>query len=462
MDDSKIKNTLQSCVDEICKTAQYGYGCYSDMESLHMVFDNSVQKISKQGTGTGIILNAWNGEGFEEYATSDIRNRDLLLKKSGELGKNNTFINNGITINDISEKKIEEDFPFTGKIDPRTVPLDEKVDMIKNLQMRTRKMHSQLTNSIIRYMERKEHAIFVSPGKILQQTIFRYVFRVDFYAEGNGKTNSWMTGFNGTGGYELVKIPEDKIEYALKNVIDILSAQSLQPGTYDAIVDPETAGVIAHEAFGHGVENDVILKHRSKARDYMGMKIGSELVNMTDDPLLKGAYGFYHFDDEGQLARKTSIIENGVLKQGLGDHYSSLHLNAPDFGNGRRQTFTHKPYSRMSNTFFEPGETPLPQMIEELGDGLYVMQGTNGMEDPKNWGIQCEAKMAKEIKNGKFTGRNFTPVGISGYVPDLLQSVTAVANDFQTDFGGTCIKGYKEHVPVAVGGAFMRIRGRFS
>ncbi|OGL45748.1 MAG: hypothetical protein A2161_05040 [Candidatus Schekmanbacteria bacterium RBG_13_48_7] len=323
-------------------------------------------------------------------------------------------------------------------------------------------MHPAITNSIIRYVERKEHVIFVSPFKVLQQKIFRFVFRVEFIASDNHRTDSWMTGYNGTGGYEDVKIPDEKIEESLKNVIDLLSAKSLTPGEYDAIADPETSGVIVHEAFGHGVENDVILKHRSKARQYMGKRIGSNLVNMTDDPLRSGAYGFYYFDDEGILAQKTKIIENGVLKQGLSDHYSAIHLGVPDYGNGRRENFTHKAYARMSNTFIEPGETPLQEMIEELKDGLFVIQGTNGMEDPKNWGIQCEAKMAREIKNGKFTGKNFAPIGISGYVPDLLMSISRVSDIFQTDFGGTCIKGYKEHVPVSVGGSYIRMRGRIS
>lgn len=454
-----IKQVLFSCVDEISKHAQYGYGMYSDLDSMVMIFDNSTQKITRTGEGKGIILNAWNGSRFEEYVTT-ILEQDNVVNKAIELGKRNTFIKGGIPIP--HDQKIQKNFDFKGKINPRDVPLDEKVAMVRKLQTQTKNLHPSIVNSIVTYVERKEHTLFIDPSKVLHQTVFRFILRVEFIASSNGCTNSWVTGFNGTGGYENVVVPQQEIEDALENLFLLLKAESVIPGAYHVIADPETSGIIAHEAFGHGVENDVILKQRSRAKKYMGKKVGSPLVNMSDDPLYTGAYGFYSFDDEGQLARKTSIIKEGILLEGLSDYYSAIHLHVGDKGNGRRENFAHKPYSRMSNTFFEPGDTPLEQMIEELNDGLYIVNATNGMEDPKNWGIQCQAKMAREVKNGKFSGRNFAPIGITGYVPDLLNSITQVSDQFRMGFGGTCIKGYKERVPVSVGGPHIKMKARIS
>ena len=42
------------------------------------------------------------------------------------------------------------------------------------------------------------------------------------------------------------------------------------------------------------------------------------------------------------------------------------------------------------------------------------------MEDPKGWGIQLEALYAEKIKDGKLTGEVFSPVVVTGYVPDIL------------------------------------------
>jgi TldD protein len=69
------------------------------------------------------------------------------------------------------------------------------------------------------------------------------------------------------------------------------------------------------------------------------------------------------------------------------------------------------------------------------------------------------AHYGEEIVNGALTGKLFAPVGITGYVPDLLQSISAIGNDFELS-PGTCGKGHKEYVPVASGGPHLRMKAR--
>ncbi|NLE76365.1 MAG: hypothetical protein GX605_06395 [Chloroflexi bacterium] len=60
---------------------------------------------------------------------------------------------------------------------------------------------------------------------------------------------------------------------------------------------------------------------------------------------------------------------------------------------------------------------------------------------------------------GQFTGRFFSPVGITGFVPDLLKSISLVGDDFALS-GGWCGKGHKEFIPVSDGGPHLRFRAR--
>lgn len=48
--------------------------------------------------------------------------------------------------------------------------------------------------------------------------------------------------------------------------------------------------------------------------------------------------------------------------------------------------------------------------------------------------------MAREIKDGKFTGRIFSPVVLSGYVPDLLKSISMMSETPELNGGGYCGK----------------------
>jgi len=97
-------------------------------------------------------------------------------------------------------------------------------------------------------------------------------------------------------------------------------------------------------------------------------------------------------------------------------------------------------------------------MIKSIQFGYLLSKTNNGMEDPKNWGIQCTADYAREIVDGKLTGKIVSPVVMSGYVIDLLNSITAVSKDFEIVGSGSCGKGYKEWVRVSDGGPYLKAK----
>ena len=203
----------------------------------------------------------------------------------------------------------------------------------------------------------------------------------------------------------------------------------------------------------------MFLKERARAAHFIDKVVGSSLVNIADDPSQPGSYGSYFFDDEGELATATQIVENGIFRRGITDRYSAAALEIPRSANGRRQDYSRKAYARMSNTFFASGTSTLEDMIAQVDHGIFLEKWSSGMEDPQGWGIQVTCHYGHEIKGGKITERVFAPIGIAGYVPDVLQSITAVSNQLQMD-GGTCGKGHKEQVPVASGGPHLLLTAR--
>ena len=63
-----------------------------------------------------------------------------------------------------------------------------------------------------------------------------------------------------------------------------------------------------------------------------------------------------------------------------------------------------------------------------------------------------------EIKDGKLTDNYVSPVVMSGYVPDLLKSISMVSDDFVVTGMGSCGKGYKEWVRVSDGGPALKVK----
>ena len=166
------------------------------------------------------------------------------------------------------------------------------------------------------------------------------------------------------------------------------------------------------------------------------------------------------FDDEGTLTTDTVVIDKGILRTGMCDALSAARLGIKPTGNGRRESYERKAYTRMTNTYFEAGSATRDEMIASIDYGFLLENPSSGMEDPKNWGIQCMVTIAREIKDGKLTGKIYSPIVLTGYVPDLLKSVTAMSGKIELSGSGYCGKGYKEWVKVSDGGPYMKARIR--
>ena len=410
----------------------------------------------------GIVLSAFNGRYFLEAATSNLTEEGLraISRKLMEMGKDRGIFYDGLPVD--PGPKIEKDFLVAFQKDPESIPLKEKIEACRNIKDQLHQKDNRIVQATAQYAHVRSRELFVNRHKVLFQDLRRtQMAALVVMREGDHSVNL-HTGQALQGGYEQAFIPEVKLEKLVEDCGKLLTAPRLKPGTYDCIFSPEFAGIFAHEAFGHGMETDMFLKKRARGEDYLGRPVASPLVNMFDSPALSGQAASFFFDHEGELARETRIIEKGILKRGLTDLNSAIRLGLVRSANGRRESFERKVYARMTNTYFGPGEDTLEDMVNSIEDGFFLEHPSNGMEDPKGWGIQLEGYYAEEIKNGKLTGRVFTPVIVTGYVPDLLQSITMVGNTVEISGLGMCGKGHKEWVKVTDGGPFLKLQARLA
>lgn len=256
----------------------------------------------------------------------------------------------------------------------------------------------------------------------------------------------------------VIKELDKRVHNVVKDGIGLLDSCNIVPGEYEIITTPDVSGLIAHEAFGHGVEMDMFVKNRAKAQQYINKRVASEIITMHDGATPLDDCSSYFFDDEGNLAQDTIIIQNGVLQNGICDALAALKLNILPTGNGKRESYKRKAYTRMTNTYFERGKSNLDDMIATIKKGFVISNAYSGMEDPKNWGMQCIALIGEEIIDGKRTGKIYSPIYMSGNVLNVLQSISLTSHDFQLNGAGYCCKGYKEKAKTADGGSYMKAR----
>ncbi|MCR5566987.1 MAG: TldD/PmbA family protein [Clostridiales bacterium] len=302
--------------------------------------------------------------------------------------------------------------------------------------------------------------LFLTEHRDLRQS---YVYSESMAAAlvaGEDRTDFAYTSGSERFGPELFDTMEDRIPEVLRIAKDLVSAERVVPGEYEIITSPEVTGLIAHEAFGHGVEMDMFVKGRALGAEYIDKRVGSDLVTMHEGALCAEDTSSYAFDDEGTPAGDVTEIDRGILRTGICDALSAIRLGVKPTGNGKRQSFSHKVYTRMTNTIFDSGDSTLEEMIASVKKG-YLLEGMqSGMEDPKHWGIQCILDRGYEIIDGKLTGRVVSPLVMTGYVPDLLGSVSMLSGDRKTDGAGYCGKGHKEWVKTAQGGPYLKTKAR--
>lgn len=454
-DMAELRSSLGEIVAQGQEHAPYFTALLSSKHGLIIQIDNREEHVTERAPSAGTVLSAFDGNTVYERAVSGFR-KEEVKKAAQELVHEAKFAD----YKPADEPERRGDFFTPMQIDPADLSIQDKLDRCRELHRRLNGRDPRIVNSQVRYIELSEHAVFGSQYADLAQRVQRVtIFLVVIVAGEGGQIQYDYLSKSGSAGWEVLEFTDEEIQKVVDGAIALLSAERIEPAEYQVIAAPGVSGTICHESFGHGVETDMFLKERARAAYFIDRTVGSPLVNILDDPSRPGGYGSYFFDDEGRMASPTQIVENGIFRRGITDFYSATALNIPRSANGRRQDYSRKAYARMSNTYFDAGTSSLEDMLAQVDHGVYLDKWSSGMEDPLGWGIQVTCHYGHEIKGGKITDRVFAPIGISGYVPDVLQSISAVSTGLLLD-GGTCGKGHKETLPVASGGPHLLLKAR--
>ena len=413
-------------------------------------------------TERGFVVRIHNGVNYSEYSFNEISEdslTDIVQAIKHKLNK----VSKDITVNSyevIEEQEIKDSFFSEMGTDPEEVNAETILKNLTAIKDAACAYSNLVVNFRVSYRTIHVSKIFISKKKDLEQSYLTgeaFLFSVVRREE---NTKYYFRSYSGMKGYELLDEMRDDYKDIVDQSIKLLDSKLAKPGEYDVICTPDVSGLIAHEAFGHGVEMDMFVKGRAKGAEYIGKQIASKITTMHEGATAAKHMSSYLFDDEGTLGTDTIVIENGILKNGISDLLSALKLGTTPTGNGKRQSFERKAYARMTNTFFAGGTDTYENMLASIEYG-YVLEGMySGMEDPKNWGIQCIALLGREIKDGKLTGNIISPVVMTGFVPDLLNSISMLSDKVELGGSGYCGKGYKEFVKVSSGGPYNKTKVR--
>ncbi len=454
----KIRPAAKKLVQLLCD--KYDYCSLLGVDS-----DSNSYQVSARGVNIspralynkrGFVIRVFDKSGQAEYSFNELTEELIpeIVNKVDEAVK----LYEGESIGIPEDKPLTFDKSTEYEIDPKEVGAEKIISRLAKLREEAIAKDEKIIDCLCGFEYRKYSNIFISRNRDLTQNVMWSTSVMAAIGKDGDNLQQGYKGFSVSGGAEVLDQLEKNLDAVVDITLEMLTAEPITPGEYECICEPEVTGMIVHEAFGHGVEMDMFAKDRALAKSYIGKQVASPLVTMHDSPCAVNQTATYFFDDEGVEAHDTLVIDKGILKGGFCDVKSALWLGTESTGNGRRESYERKAYTRMTNTYFLGGNDEVEDMIASVKDGFLLSTPSSGMEDPKNWGIQMMVSMAKEIKDGKLTGKVFAPIVMTGYVPDLLKSITMMSKTSELCGSGMCGKGYKEWVKVSDGGPYIKAK----
>lgn len=432
------------------------------------------QTLSQKLYGAGIRVLANGAWGFVSTTELDEKSLVVALKKAYNLA---------YSTGERVKRKIVTDTEkyFTGKhllkpdIDPRDYSIEEKYKIITRAEKSLREYDTQIVKSVAGWEESIQREVIVNSNGTDVTTDYG-IFRLALDAtsrRANVIQNVADRVGSSSGIKKIINTDIENLSEALgKRAVTLLDAEPAPKGRQNLLLEPNLVGVFIHEAFGHASEGDAVLSNSSVLRGKIGSKLGIDKINVYDDPTIPGLRGSFTYDSEGTPAIRRDIVKDGELVGYLNSLETSKRLSTefpndeyegvPYFANGagRAQSFRHVTMPRMSNTYVDNGDYSFDELLESVGNGVYLQYSYGGYVQPVKGEFLFSSQSGFLIENGEIT-KDIRNSAMSGLTLEVLQNIVGIGKDLDLAFQGICGKPSStgiQNLPVTGGGPHLAIK----
>ena len=425
---------------------------FEEVRTLSVLLEDGRVERVLEGTDSGIGIRLV----FREktyYAYTSERDIDAVLSLARDLSR---YAEGGGVPVSLPASPTMAKNPSPVRVPPSTRGIAEKVELVRTMDRVARGASRSVRQVRATYGEAERRIEVAShPGVFAADRQTFTLLTVQCVAgNGSGLTMGYETG-GGTAGWEFLEevLPGTLAEKAAGRALRALSARRIEGGRMPVVLSSEAGGTMVHEAVGHGLEADLARRGMSVYRDSLGTRVGSPLVSIVDDATIPGKRGSFGIDDEGSPGRRTLLVSDGILRGFLYDRLLARKEGVPPTGNGRRESYRHRPIPRMTNTVILPGTSSPEEILRSVDRGLFVRKMGGGQVNTVTGDFMFEVAEGYRIENGR-QGEPVRGATITGNGPEALGMIDRVGDDL--GFGlGTC---GKEGQGVPVGDAQPTLR----
>ncbi|MFQ5919804.1 MAG: TldD/PmbA family protein [Thermoplasmata archaeon] len=357
----------------------------------------------------------------------------------------------------VPEKKPLLDTPVEEKLEAVTHVDRELTDLGLNLAAR---IFSWSATGIDKYFVNSDGAKIHSYSPRARMFYFLTVTH-------NGDVEQGSRSLGYGGGWEAFE-DWDTMNRLLEDARSLQSAleegKKSPEGKMDLVAGPQVAGIASHESCGHPTEADRILgREASQAGksfitpDSIGERVGSDVVNVVDDPTVPNTIAYYEYDDEGVRARRRHLYKDGLINEFLQNRETASVLGTTSNGAARAVNYNVEAIVRMANTFVEPQDWTVEEMIEGVKDGIYMKTFSEWNIDDKRYNGKYVGREAYRIENGEI-GPPVRNTVVELTTPAWWSAVDAVGKDLEFEAGFCGKSDPTQSLDAMLGGPTIRLR----
>jgi TldD protein len=409
----------------------------------------------EEGLGVRVLKDgAW---GYAAGPRLDGGSIARIAREAVEIARSSSLVmNRAVTL--ASEPLHQDRWTTPFVIDPFTVPLDEKLSLLYELDSILRSREEIRVAVSQMHYSRRTTFFASSEGSVIHQEILHSGCGIEATAVGEGdvQRRTYPMSHRGqamSGGYEVILAQQlkENAPRVRDEAASLLTAKQCPSELMDVIIGPGQLCLQIHESVGHPNELDRVLGWEAayagtsfNTPEHLGtFQYGSEVVNLVADNTLPGGMATAGYDDEGVAAQRWYVVKQGVFQD-----YFTARETAPLIDAGRSrgccraESWYAIPITRIPNLSLLPGEGTLDELIADTGTGVMMDNNKSWSIDQRRLNFQFGCEIGWEIKGGKL-GAMLKNCTYQGITPQFWRSCDAVCGDSEWKLMGlsNCGKG---------------------
>jgi PmbA protein len=249
-----------------------------------------------------------------------------------------------------------------------------------------------------------------------------------------GDTDTRAEGywFSAQRHFEDIESPEVVAKKAVDRTLRQLNPKKIKTQSVPVLFEPMMTSWLLGFLFAC-VSGIAVYQKASFLADRLGKQIADEKINVFDDGLLTRKLGTRPFDSEGIPSQRTTVIQQGELRNFLCNTYAARKLGLESTANA------DGPSVGPNNFYLQPGKDLPSDMISSMDKGLILTRTIGHGLNPITGDIS-RAAFGLWVERGEIC-YPVSEITISGNLGDFLKNVEAVGNelDFRTSICGPSV-----------------------